>query len=150
MPFYCYMIWFLWYRITSTTIQSLCLCFFKVVMTIHSCYAPLYLLTLITTQPAWCPGSRPSMRLCTLIVRFMGPTWGPSGGWQDPGGPHVGPMNFPIWVSLLKRITDWDSSECQIMYGCLVFKKTIFLWEYNQQYKMSPKKTHLRMLSVRW
>ena len=24
----------------------------------------------------------------------MGPTW----GWQDPGGPHVGPMNFVIWV----------------------------------------------------
>ena len=24
----------------------------------------------------------------------MGPTW----GRQDPGGPHVGPMNFAIWV----------------------------------------------------
>ena len=24
----------------------------------------------------------------------MGPTW----GWQDPCGPHVGPMNFVIWV----------------------------------------------------
>ena len=23
----------------------------------------------------------------------MGPTW----GRQDPGGPHVGPMNFAIW-----------------------------------------------------
>ena len=23
----------------------------------------------------------------------MGPIW----GWQDPGGPHVGPMNFAIW-----------------------------------------------------
>ena len=22
----------------------------------------------------------------------MGPIW----GWQDPGGPHVGPMNFAI------------------------------------------------------
>ena len=27
----------------------------------------------------------------------MGPTWGPSGAKQDPGGPHVGPMNFAIW-----------------------------------------------------
>ena len=26
----------------------------------------------------------------------MGPIW----GWQDPGGPHVGPMNFAIWVFL--------------------------------------------------
>ena len=23
----------------------------------------------------------------------MGPIW----GWQDPGGPHFGPMNFAIW-----------------------------------------------------
>ena len=23
----------------------------------------------------------------------MGPIW----GWQDPGGPHVGPMNFAFW-----------------------------------------------------
>ena len=26
----------------------------------------------------------------------MGPTW----GQQDPGGPHVGPMNFAIWELL--------------------------------------------------
>ena len=25
----------------------------------------------------------------------MGPIW----GWQDPGGPYVGPMNFDIWDS---------------------------------------------------
>ena len=27
----------------------------------------------------------------------MGPIW----GRQDPGGPHVGPMNFAIWVALM-------------------------------------------------
>ena len=26
----------------------------------------------------------------------MGPIW----GRQDPGGPHVGPMNFAIWVRI--------------------------------------------------
>ena len=26
----------------------------------------------------------------------MGPIW----GRQDPGGPHVGPMNFAIWVNM--------------------------------------------------
>ena len=26
----------------------------------------------------------------------MGPIW----GRQDPGGPHVGPMNFAIWVEM--------------------------------------------------
>ena len=33
--------------------------------------------------------------LCSLIARFMGPIW----GRQDPGGPHVGPMIFAIWVA---------------------------------------------------
>ena len=27
------------------------------------------------------------------IAKFMGPIW----GRQDPGGPHVGPLNFVIW-----------------------------------------------------
>ena len=28
----------------------------------------------------------------------MGTIW----GREDPGGPHVGPMNFAIWVTILK------------------------------------------------
>ena len=31
----------------------------------------------------------------SLISRFMGPTL----GRQDPDGPHVGPINFGIWVN---------------------------------------------------
>ena len=31
-------------------------------------------------------------------VAYMGPIW----GRQDPGGPHVGPMNFAIRVGLLQ------------------------------------------------
>ena len=56
-----------------------------------------------------------------LKARFMGPTWGPSGAdrtqvgpmlapgprwapcWpQDPGGTHVGPMNFAIGGAMVK------------------------------------------------
>ena len=29
----------------------------------------------------------------------MGPIW----GREDPGGPHVGPMNFAIWGVILER-----------------------------------------------
>ena len=29
----------------------------------------------------------------------MGPIW----GQQDPGGPHVGPMNFAIWDLTVKK-----------------------------------------------
>ena len=37
----------------------------------------------------------------------MGPTW----GRQDPGGPHVGPMNFAIWdVVTLEFETVFDSA----------------------------------------
>ena len=28
----------------------------------------------------------------------MGPTW----GREDPGGSHAGPMNFAIWVALVR------------------------------------------------
>ena len=30
----------------------------------------------------------------------MGPIW----GQQDPGGPHVGPMNFAIWVGYAQTL----------------------------------------------
>ena len=29
--------------------------------------------------------------------KLYGANMGPNWGWQDPGGPHFGPMNFPIW-----------------------------------------------------
>ena len=36
----------------------------------------------------------------------MGPIW----GLQDPGGPHVGPMNFAIWEHITARrlYGSWD------------------------------------------
>ena len=42
-------------------------------------------------------------KLChtPLIARFVGPTWGPIWGRQDPCGPHVGHMNFAIWDVVL-------------------------------------------------
>ena len=39
----------------------------------------------------------PIINISSLIARFMRPIW----GRQDPGGPHVGPMNFAIWVGLI-------------------------------------------------
>ena len=38
-----------------------------------------------------------SLYVTSLIARLMGPTW----GRQDPGGPHVGPMNFAIWDTVI-------------------------------------------------
>ena len=38
--------------------------------------------------------------MCTLIA------WWPIWGRQDPGGSHVGPMNFALWVRLYGLILD--------------------------------------------
>ena len=37
-------------------------------------------------------------------VANMGPIW----GRQDPGGPHVGPMNFAIWDASVLVLYDLD------------------------------------------
>ena len=37
----------------------------------------------------------------------MGPIW----GRQDPGGPHVGPMNFAVWDGL-------DGFESELLKPC--------------------------------
>ena len=36
----------------------------------------------------------------------MGPIW----GRQDPGGPHVGPMNFAIWFAIY-----WGERQFEIL-----------------------------------
>ena len=43
--------------------------------------------------------------ITSLIARFMGPIW----GRQDPGGPHVGPMDFASW--------DWHKSDAEIIHA---------------------------------
>ena len=49
----------------------------------------------------------------------MGPIW----GGQDPGGPHVGPMNFAIWEVIgiysvtYMFISDLQVSVCVFRWG---------------------------------
>ena len=38
------------------------------------------------------------MFLITLDSKVHGANMGPIWSRQDPGGPHVGPMNFAVWV----------------------------------------------------
>ena len=38
--------------------------------------------------------------------KFHGANMGPIWGRQDPGGPHVGPMNFAIW-----EVTAWVDKQ---------------------------------------
>ena len=41
----------------------------------------------------------------------MGPIW----GRQDPGGPHVGPMNFAIWVAFGKMHSTCKAAKLYIV-----------------------------------
>ena len=36
-------------------------------------------------------------------IKVHGANMGPIWGWQDPGGPHVGPTNFAMWGTLRAR-----------------------------------------------
>ena len=50
----------------------------------------------------------------SLIARPMGPTMGPTWGRQDPGGPHVGHMNFAIWDNNPEN--NFSPSSAGLMY----------------------------------
>ena len=42
----------------------------------------------------------------------MGPIW----GRQDPGGPHIGPMNFAIWVEYLTEVSNLRMEMCTFLF----------------------------------
>ena len=46
----------------------------------------------------------------------MGPIW----GRQDPGGPHIGPMNFAIWI-MLPVISSYDTDIAKWEPSCLLY-----------------------------
>ena len=54
----------------------------------------------------------------------MGPIW----GRQDPGGPHVGPMNFGIWVSMNFLFNTLRPRQIGHHFADDTFKR-IFLYE---------------------
>ena len=53
----------------------------------------------------------------------MGPIW----GRQDPGGPHVGPMNFAIWVFLV------------YLYNCKKWRQCAAMW-FSKQLRIDHNK----------
>ena len=55
------------------------------------------------------PGCTTCHRVNVPDSKVHGATMGPIWGWQDPGGPHVGPMNFAIWV--LPWLNAWKPQE---------------------------------------
>ena len=60
---------------------------------------------------------------------YMGPTW----GQQDPGGPHVGPMNLAIrgiidnWPNTLVKFTGWGQIHFSKKYSISVKDKCKYI-----------------------
>ena len=80
----------------------------------YQSYAPLLYKTTFISSPyifTWTT-SQDSFREPTLIARFMVPTWGPIWDRQGPGGPHVGPMNFAIWVIITLHTSTQPNRPC--------------------------------------
>ena len=65
----------------------------------------------------------------TLIARFIGPTWGPSGADRIQVGPHVGPMNFAIWEGIPLQLETFveETMICtvklKLFYIIVIFQK---------------------------
>ena len=82
------------------------------------------------SQKRWVWQRRAS-RYTTPNSRVHGANMGPIGGRQDPGGPHVGPMNFAIW-----GMTRGYGGMCVIFaflpfYSDLVVSHFELMWRVN-------------------
>ena len=68
------------------------------------------------------------------MIRFMGPTWGPSGADRTWGGPHVGPVNFAIWVCLPLPIGWHPVTDVQTVLLCFVLVYIVCVLLINLRY----------------
>ena len=59
----------------------------------------------------------------------MGPIW----GWQAPGGPHLGPINFAIWVYGI-LLMEHGSTRQNRMVWC--YANFITLWALHQRWNL--------------
>ena len=82
----------------------------------------------------------------------MGPIW----GRQDPGGPHVGPMNFAIWVPLvvntsrhwIGRVWQWlikyDNDGCDSdRWSMVMIVWGLWLNIGLECFRFTPKQVHM-------
>ena len=62
---------------------------------------------------------------CNPDSKVHGANMGPIWGWQDPGGPHVGP-----WTLLSWKLSQWDLPKADNKLNHIFFKEKfgIFVW----------------------
>ena len=74
----------------------------------------------------------------------MGPTW----GRQDPGGPHVGHMNFAIWVYLSRNLISWPVVTNHVILS-ICNKINLLLIGMGQNENADTFKHHKKMFNFR-
>ena len=83
----------------------------------------------------------------SLIARFMGPIW----GWQDSGGPHVGPINFAIWGVIIGSCQRWWTSHMatdQLWLHCTQSTSSINLIMQTRPWSCLDKSTQYPYVNV--
>ena len=59
---------------------------------------------------------------------YIETTW----GRQDPGGPHVGPMNFAIWVGVAFKLENKPTCGWRNIYFSYNYQSNaIYIWKYS-------------------
>ena len=82
-----------------------------------SCYKGFLL---YVNSVAVCHNQEVSVIILSLIAKFMGPTWGPSGADRTQVGPMLVPMNFAIWVIY------W----CMFLLTIIIYLSIFFLFKW--------------------
>ena len=77
--------------------------------------------------------------ICHPDSKVLGANMEPIWGRQDPGGPHVGPMNFAIWAMF---------SKTHPTPACLVQKWDVFLWIKSTAYALLLRLSHCMQYCV--
>ena len=71
----------------------------------------------------------------------MGPIW----GWQDPGGPNVGPMNFAIW-----GILEENDHVLRNLTACDFLFQEVLTEQYKDYYVGSNAQTMRGVLKIKY
>ena len=119
----------------------------------------------LTKIHSWTSSTTIITRIYNTDSKVHGTNMGPIWGWQDPGGPHVGPMNFVIWevsrfwsstnsrdlscsptgVNIQTRVSGWIPS-----YLSEVLRQTKQLYKEYRTIHLRPERLLLHNMNILW
>ena len=76
--------------------------------------------------------------ICSPDIKVYGANMGPIWGRQDPGGPHVGQMNFAIWVLRANYISCESSANLCKLGENVLFDLILFVFGLKKDPNIGP------------